>query len=86
MVAFLYHVPTHSKEPILQCLQLLLDMDPQNTLAEQAHQVVRQHDHVQRSLGTVKTVQVETIIFYRLFYTKSYCYAIETYILLRNLG
>ena len=36
-------------------------MDPQNALAEQTHQIVSQHDHVQRRLGAVKTVQAETI-------------------------
>ena len=36
-------------------------MDPQNTLTEQAHQIVHQHDHAQRRLGTVKNVQAETV-------------------------
>ena len=61
MVAFLHHVPAHGKEPISQRRQFPLNMDPQNSLAEEAHQIVRQHDHIQRRLGTVKTVQVETV-------------------------
>ena len=39
----------------------MLNLASQNALTEQTHQIVSQHNHIQRRLGTVKIVDIETV-------------------------